>query len=45
VRDTIESSEDEKTGKSENLVETKVGSTSRKWMVMWTEQVMLTNLK
>jgi hypothetical protein len=42
VRDTGESSEDEKTGKSENLVETKVVSTSRKLMVMWTEKVMLT---
>jgi hypothetical protein len=36
VRDTGEYSEDEKTEKSENLVETKVVSTSRKLMVMWT---------
>jgi enhancing lycopene biosynthesis protein 2 len=37
VRDTGESSEDEKTGKSEKLVETKVVSTSRNLTVMWTE--------
>jgi hypothetical protein len=42
VRDTGESSEDEKAGKSENLVETKVVSSSRKLMVIRTEKVMLT---
>jgi hypothetical protein len=41
VRDTGESSEEEKNGKSDNLVETKVVSTLRKLTIMCTEQVML----
>jgi hypothetical protein len=42
VRDTGESLEDEKNGKNENFVETKIVSTLRMLMVMCAKQVMLT---